>query len=68
MSLPIDIWDDFADLSTILQNDLNVTYKIKKRESAQVVNNRYIIGLCDFLSFFLIFLAPILNDIHIRLQ
>lgn len=44
MSVNFDIWDDFADLSTIVQNDLNITYKIKKRENAQVVNNRYIIG------------------------
>lgn len=44
MSVNFDIWDDFADLSTIVQNDQNITYKIKKRENAQVVNNRYIIG------------------------
>lgn len=44
-----DIWDDFADLSTICQNELNVTYKIRKRENAQVVNNKYIIGLFVFV-------------------
>ena len=41
----IDIWDDFVDLSSCVQNDMNVTYKIKKRENAQVINNRYVIGL-----------------------
>ena len=44
MSANFDIWDDFADLSTIVQSDQNITYKIKKRENAQVVNNRYVIG------------------------
>ena len=44
MSANFDIWDDFADLATIVQNEQNITYKIKKRENAQVVNNRYVIG------------------------
>ena len=44
MDANFDLWDDFADLSMIGQNPDLMMYKVRKRESAQVINNRYIIG------------------------